>query len=131
MDVLRYLITLVIVAFVLTIAVLNAAPARPARLRAEVIGIMSPRLVASEERYWVFGGLVLPAGTYGKRFRICGETGCRLAGWGNVEGPGEWWGFVGHLLVEPGVYQVELLLVKELEDDVRTLARYGWEVEAY
>lgn len=131
MSLLRYLLVLVLGAGALALALVVAVPESPAVTGARVLSRIGPERVAARESYAIYGGLELPAGRLEKRLRVCGDEGCRFAGWGGVEGPGEWWGSWGTLRLEPGRYQVELLLLEPRLDGARTIARHGWEVEAY
>lgn len=97
-----------------------------------LLSVAIPVELAADETYSIRGGVRLPRGRFEKRFHICGDTGCATKGWGAVEGPADWWGYIGELDLDPGEYTVDLTFYRaDGQPDVPPIARYAWQVTAH
>lgn len=121
--------TLVILGASLAFGLKAFSPELPQTSGMHVLSVSTLKELKVGERFSVYGGLQLPEGRFEKRFRIC-QVYCRTSGWGAVEGPGEWWGYIGALeFSKAGIYNVSLVLYAPwgLEAS-RAVAEVSWQV---
>lgn len=96
-----------------------------------LLSLSSPRAVTSNERFSVYGGLHVPAGTYEKRLLVCDPNACATHGLGTIAGPGEWWGYLGNLNLPSGDYEVVLSLYNSVDELGVAVAQYAWRVTSH
>lgn len=96
-----------------------------------LLSLSSPRTVTPNERFSVYGGLRVPAGTFEKRLLVCDPDACATHGLGTITGPGEWWGYLGNLSLPTGNYEVVLSLFRPVDELGVAVAQYEWRVTAH
>lgn len=128
--------------YVYVLVVLLAATAGAATLKARgseaagapgfrLLSLSSPRTIVPNERFSVYGGLRVPAGTFETRLLACGPNACAGLGQGGVAGPGDWWGYLGNLNLPAGEYEVVLGLFRPADELGIAVAQYTWRVSAH
>lgn len=126
-----FVIGLVLLAAVLAIGLRGYEPLSGKSDGFEVLSLSSPRSIVAHEQYSIYGGLVVPDGTFEKRLLVCSEQSCTATGWGGVTGPGEWWGYWGQLNVPEGNFEVYLSLFPSGRAHGNAVVRFGWRVVAH
>lgn len=74
-----------------------------------LVAVVTPTTIHQGETVTVFGGLIVPEGTFELGTYSCGSASCRHLTWRTLKGPGEIWADLGLVRFDgPGVGTIEL-----------------------
>ncbi len=126
-----------LVAVVLSIALVVAVSVqRLARQLPEVptidvafLSILAPEHVRASETVGILAGVTLPSGTTRYRVRVCSNQACTTIRQGTLAGPGDWWGRLAVIQLDPGRYEVTVFMLRPWgRFGDRTVTSHAWEV---
>ena len=120
------------VALLLAVAVQRLAMQLPEAPTADVafLSILAPEHMRASEPVAILAGVALPNGTTGYRVRVCGPETCTTVRQGALPGPGDWWGRLAVLELDPGQYEVTLFMLRPWgRFGERTVTSHTWEVK--